>query len=324
MTKDAHVLMISTVVDESTDEVAARLMRCGVHCTRIDTESYPYGATLTASVGAPTDAAMQVSWGAVALRDVTSIWYRRVRAPAMPAGMNPGVHDFCGRESRAALLGAILGLPQRVMSPPQNVWVAEHKLRQLSTAQAVGLQVPPTVVTNDPHVIREAFRRFAGQMIAKPVRSGYVDTGDNQFAVYTSQVLDAHLDDLSGAHMSPTIFQPLIQKRVDVRATFVGDELFVAEIDSQTDVAAMVDWRRTTNPSLPHRRASLPPDVEKASRHLMKELGLTFGAIDFIRTPDDRWIFLEVNPNGQWLWLDDMLGFGITDAVADWLAAVPT
>lgn len=136
-------------------------------------------------------------------------------------------------------------------------------------------------------------------------------------------VLDGHLDDLTGAYMSPTIFQPLIQKRVDVRATFVGEELFVAEIDSQTDAAAMVDWRRTANPSLPHRRARLPSEVELASRRLMKELGLIFGALDFIRTPDDRWIFLEVNPNGQWLWLDDMLEFGITDAVADWLAAVP-
>ena len=160
-------------------------------------------------------------------------------------------------------------------------------------------------------------------MIAKPVRSGYVDTGDEQFAVYTSQVLESHLDDLSGAQLSPTIFQPLIPKLVDVRATFVGEELFVAEIESQTDAAAMVDWRRTTNPLLPHRRASLPRAVEQASRRLMKRLGLVFGALDFVRTPDNEWIFLEVNPNGQWLWLDDMLELGITDAVADWLAAVP-
>ena len=323
MTELAHVLVISTAVDASTDEVATRLARRGVRYTRIDTESYPYGATLTASVGGPSCAGLNVSWDSDALRDVTSVWYRRVRAPAIPLDMNAGVHDFCGRESRAALLGAILSLPQRVMSPPQNVWVAEHKLRQLSLAQSVGLRVPPTVVTNDASAIRAAFQEFGGQMIAKPVRSGYVDTGDEQFAVYTSQVLESHLDDLSGAQLSPTIFQPLIPKLVDVRATFVGEELFVAEIESQTDAAAMVDWRRTTNPLLPHRRASLPRAVEQASRRLMKRLGLVFGALDFVRTPDNEWIFLEVNPNGQWLWLDDMLELGITDAVADWLAAVP-
>ncbi len=52
----------------------------------------------------------------------------------------------------------------------------------------------------------------------------------------------------------------------------------------------------------------------------MRSLGLAFGALDFIRTPEGEWVFLEVNPNGQWLWLDDMLSLGITDAIASWLA----
>jgi glutathione synthase/RimK-type ligase-like ATP-grasp enzyme len=53
----------------------------------------------------------------------------------------------------------------------------------------------------------------------------------------------------------------------------------------------------------------------------MARLGLSFGALDFVLTPDGRFVFLEINPNGQWMWLDDKLGFGITDAVVDWLCA---
>jgi glutathione synthase/RimK-type ligase-like ATP-grasp enzyme len=52
----------------------------------------------------------------------------------------------------------------------------------------------------------------------------------------------------------------------------------------------------------------------------MGALRLTFGAIDLIQTNTGEYVFLEINPSGQWLWLDDMLGLGISDTMADWLA----
>jgi glutathione synthase/RimK-type ligase-like ATP-grasp enzyme len=54
----------------------------------------------------------------------------------------------------------------------------------------------------------------------------------------------------------------------------------------------------------------------------MRSLRLTFGAIDLVQTPSGEYVFLEVNPSGQWLWLDDMLTLGISDTIAAWLAAV--
>ena len=54
-------------------------------------------------------------------------------------------------------------------------------------------------------------------------------------------------------------------------------------------------------------------------KELMRLLGLTFGGIDLVLTPDGDYVFLEVNPSGQWLWLDDKLTLGISDAIASWL-----
>lgn len=317
-----HVLVVSTALDASTDEVVARLQGNGVRTTRLDTEHYPFGSLLTSVLDTSTQPWLEATLDGASMRDITSIWYRRIRSPERPSSMNPGVYDFCLRESRSALLGTLLSLSRRVMSPPERVWAAEHKLFQLATAKSVGLRIPETVVTNDAERIRTAFHHFNGQMIAKPVRTGYVDYGFEQHAIYTSQVLEEHIEDLAGAHLSPSIFQPLIPKQSDVRATFVGDSLFVAEIDSQSDPAAIVDWRKTENPALPHQVAALPPLVEERSRVLMQQLGLVFGALDFIRTPEGEWVFLEVNPNGQWLWLDDMLNLGITEAITSWLTQV--
>jgi glutathione synthase/RimK-type ligase-like ATP-grasp enzyme len=324
------VLVVSTHLDTATDDVARALGGAGIQVTRWDTEQYPFGTNLTTTVS-PLETAAPTAWivspdrSRHPLNDVTAVWFRRVRAPERPAQMDPGVYDFCLREGRAALVGTLLAaLPvaTRWMSDPRAVWAAELKLYQLATARRAGLMIPETVVTNEAEEVRAAFERFGGAMIAKPVRTGYVEVEGEPFAIYTSRVLAEHLESLEGASLSPVIYQPLLEKRCDVRVTIVGSRIFAAEIDSQSDPAASVDWRQTENPDLPHAPIHLPRHVAEAALRLMRMLELEFGALDFVRTPNDSYVFLEVNPNGQWLWLDDRLDLGITGTMVDWLAHV--
>jgi glutathione synthase/RimK-type ligase-like ATP-grasp enzyme len=79
------------------------------------------------------------------------------------------------------------------MSHPTAVWQAEFKPYQLEAAVAVGLTVPTTVITNDPVRIREMFLE-CGSMVVKPVRSGYVVHAGQEHAIYTSRVLEQHLE----------------------------------------------------------------------------------------------------------------------------------
>ncbi len=157
-------------------------------------------------------------------------------------------------------------------------------------------------------------------MVAKATRTGCATCNGEDFAVFTSEVLEQHLDALDSAKLSPAIYQALIPKRFDLRVTIVGRKIFAAAIDSQSDLAAQVDWRHTGNPKLPHHRIDLPEPIANQVLLMMDTLQLTFGAVDMIQTMNGEYVFLEVNPSGQWLWLDDMLGLGISDAVADWLA----
>jgi glutathione synthase/RimK-type ligase-like ATP-grasp enzyme len=315
-----QILVVSTAVDRATDLVVADIESRGVACTRINTEDFPFGSWLSADFESDAPPTLRYQSGDRLWEGrPTSIWYRRVRSAPRPADVNAGVYDFCLRESRAALVGGVLAMDSRIMSDPAAAWRAEHKPFQLRAAQNSGFRIPRTLISNDPDQIRATYREFGGQMIVKPVRTGYVDLGEEQRAIYTSRVLKEHLEHLDEARFSPSIYQPLIAKRCDVRVTYVGGRLFIAEIDSQTDPAAHIDWRRTSNPQLPHHRAVLPEPIERSVLRLMEDLQLQFGAIDLIRTPGGEYIFLEVNPSGQWLWLDDILDFGITSAVGDWL-----
>jgi glutathione synthase/RimK-type ligase-like ATP-grasp enzyme len=326
-----HVLIVSTALDLSTDSVVRALNVRGVRVTRWNTEDFPFESELSVYLSSPSGASAHgtsahlIRHGGerVDLSDVSAVWYRRARMPEAPAGMDPGIYDFCMRESRAALYGSLLAvLPDdaRWMSRPGNIWAAEHKLLQLRVASEAGLLIPETVVTNTVREARAAFKRFGGHMIAKPVRTGYIEVGGAPHAIFTSEVGQSDLKDMRGAGLSPVIYQQHLKKRFDLRVTAVGEDLFVAEIHSQENEAARVDWRKTDDPHLPHRRGSLPAATTSAIRALMRRLGLTFGALDFVMTADGDLVFLEVNPNGQWLWLDDQLDFGISEAVAAWLA----
>jgi glutathione synthase/RimK-type ligase-like ATP-grasp enzyme len=233
--------------------------------------------------------------------------------------MDEGVATFCREEARAAIIGAVLGRPSKWMSHPQAIWTAEFKPHQLQLASSLRLTIPRTVITNDPERVRSAFREF-GEMIIKPTRSGHFVKDGADYSIYTSRILEEHLDDLENARWSPSIYQAHVPKKFDIRVTVVGDRCFSAAIDSPSDPEARVDWRRTTNPQLPHYPHNLPRRLELQLLKLMRTLGLTFGAIDLVETPSGDYVFLEVNPSGQWLWIDDLLNLGISDAVAEWLS----
>lgn len=315
---DVAVLIVSTKVDLATDAVVQRLRDRDIPCFRLNTEDYPFQDTLAYYPEESPDNGHWLLCNGQPVRSPTSIWYRRLRTPSTPNGMDEGIAAFCRQESRAAIIGGIIGRRARWMSHPSAIWEAEYKPYQLQLAARLGLAIPRTVVTNDPGAVRSAFDEF-GDLIIKPTRSGHLVKDGAEHAIYTSRLLAEHLDDLESARWSPSIYQALIPKKYDIRVTIVGDRCFAAAIDSPSDPAARIDWRQTENPELPHYSINLPGALETTFRQLMETLHLTFGAIDLIETPKGEYVFLEVNPNGQWLWLDNMLKLGISDAVADWL-----
>ncbi len=318
MTNERHVLIVSTIADVATDDVVRRLASRGVKYCRLNTEDFPFKRELSLPFGT-NDIDHWFELDGEAQYPPTAVWYRRMRSPSKPDGMHDGIYDFCLQESRAALLGGILTRRAHWMSHPASVWQAEFKPFQLATAQALGLRVPRTIISNSPTSIRDAFVAF-GNMVVKPTRTGHVVYDGKEYAVFTSKLQEEQIENLEGASLSPAIYQELIPKKYDIRATVVGDRIFAAAIDSQSDPAAIIDWRHTENPDLPHYPITLPGALEKKLQELVNHLGLTFAAIDLVQTPEGEYYFLEVNPNGQWLWIDDKLGLGISDAVADWLA----
>ncbi len=316
-----HILVVTTRADVTADYVVLRLADRGEKCFRLNTEDLPEHST--SSFGANADS-LWWEWESgglcVDLSEVRAVWYRRHRLPLMNAALSEGEKDFCLRESDWFLRGALLSRNVRWMSHPSAVTAAEAKLFQLAIAREIGLRVPATLITNDP-VRARRFVESNGVAIAKAIRTGYVDDGLSGRAIFSNRISAADIEGCDESiRLSPVIFQQFIEKTCDVRVTIVDDKLFAARIDSQGVESARVDWRRSESDNLPHSRIDLPPQVAAGCIRLVQRLGLTFGAVDLVIDEKGEWYFLEINPTGQWAWLEDKLGFDISGSIADWLS----
>ena len=324
ITDDADILVVTTAVDEASDAVVKELQDAGARFWRLNTEDFPLRASASWQLDADHVSADWKLDSAVSSFDrVQRVWFRRHRLPALPPAVEPAHAEYCLRESQWFLRGLLFALGQRVpnanwMSHPLAVERAESKILQLSVARTRGLLCPPTLVSNDPIRIREFYYRHEGRVVAKALRSAYLDYGQYQTAAFTTALAVGDLGDAEGLAAAPVIYQKHLEKQCDIRVTVVGNDIYAAAIHSQAEPSAKTDWRQTQE-DLGHTAFTLPSTIASATRSLMRDLGLAFGAIDFVLTPEEQFYFLEVNPSGQWLWIEDRLEYPISNRVATWL-----
>ncbi len=135
--------------------------------------------------------------------------------------------------------------------------------------------------------------------------------------LYTTEVPPQRWSD-PGIGQTAHLFQQLITpKSHDVRVTVVGDQLFAVAIHAGSEAAAL-DWRVDYG-ALTYEICTVPEAVRSGVRAVMKHLGLTFAALDFVVGQDGTWWAVDVNPSGQWAWLELHVGVPISAALADLL-----
>jgi len=310
------VLVVTASYDVAADYVLKSLRQMGTPAFRLNTDHFP--SHVKAFFRPPKDIEFMEDKLVISGTSIKSVWYRRHVSPDLPTELEAGVRDFCERESRAFLDGVLESLPtKRFMSSPNAILRAERKPYQLSIASELGFIIPDTIMTNNPAHVAEIAQR--NELVAKAISSGYIDTPEGNRAIFTSRLKTEDLKELDGLALAPVTFQEFVDKASDIRVTVVAGDVFAAEILSQEHESSRIDWRATDDPHLAHRIHELPYEIADLCRKLVTRLGLNFGAIDLVLKSDGSYVFLEINPNGEWVWLQDQLGFPISERIAQWL-----
>lgn len=315
------VLIITHSQDnESIPLVLNAISEQGGKAFRFDTDRFPSEVQLDVHYGKGTQRLILASeQEKLDLSEVSAVWYRRVSVGSrIPTNMDPQLRYASVQESRMTIQGMIASLKAFHLDPLPSIRLAENKQLQLQVARELGLDTPRTLITNNPQAVREFAQQCESGLITKMLSSFAIYEQGQEKVVFTNPVTPEDLDNLDGLRFCPMTFQENIPKALELRTTIVGKRVFTASIDSQSSSRARHDWRRQgvalINAWKPY---TLPHDVEQKLLELMEHFGLSYGALDLILTPDGRHIFLEVNPVGEFFWLELCPGLPISKAIAD-------
>jgi MvdC family ATP-grasp ribosomal peptide maturase len=303
----------------TVDRVAEALRRRGARPFRLNTDLFPLEVKLSAKL--TPDAAqhlIQDGDSTLSADQVRAVWARKIWTPKMDENLDSQFHEMCIRESLAAMYGFLDCFQSALwINDPQRSQAAENKLSQLRVAKEAGLIIPRTLVTNDQQQARAFFSELGGQMVAKLLRPLSISMGQAPLFVYTSDVKEADLRDADMLRHCPMVFQERISKAIELRIAYVDGNCFVGAIDASRSLKGKTDWRLASPGDCSWTVAEIPQELVMSLRVLMRALGLIYGAIDIIKTLEGKYVFLEVNPGGEWGMLERDLNYPISEALAD-------
>jgi glutathione synthase/RimK-type ligase-like ATP-grasp enzyme len=258
----------------------------------------------------------------ISSNQITCVWCRRsfVELSLQERSYEGVDFKIWKNEWNKTLLGLYNSLKNVAwLNPLRKAYKGENKYYQMELARQVGFVMPETIVTNDKNKVTE-FVKNHKKTIFKLMSQEIYEVGDNDFeGLYTNIINEDDLKNFSSYEENPIVLQDYIEKKFEVRYTVVGDKHFVCRIDSQSSEKAKNDWRRYDITHTPHYKIEPPIDIKNKVNKLLNFLGLEYGAFDFIVTPNDEWIFLEINCMGQWLWIEQLTGMPISDAIVEWV-----
>lgn len=292
-----YVLILSSMYDFSTDLVVQRLENNGDNFIRLNKEQLSdYEIFLD-----PINTILRVKgeYVDVETSNVKSVWFRQPVFLRNTPGRSIDINEQLSLSQWNAFLRGLMVFDKAYwMNWPQATYAAESKPYQLMIAKKIGFSVPQTIISNSLGFEKLPSTKF----IIKSMDTVLLKENDDCYFTYTSKANPADFT-LDKTKQAPITFQDYIEDKLDIRVTIVGSKVYAVAIKSNGN-AISDDWRTLKKEDLEYIDIELPVRIKKLCIEYVKLLGLNYGAIDFIKTKDE-YIFIEINPTGEWGWLSN-------------------
>jgi MvdD pre-ATP grasp domain len=340
------VLILAGECDEHARAVRRALAERGVETARLDTAKYPSEVRIGWTCGADTPRlTLQLSDGRrLTGEQIGAVWSRRRPRPDPRRINDPALREWVASESMALLDTLPHLLPVPWLDRPERTAVASRKPLGLLLAQRLGFAIPETALGNEP---RQMLRLTEGEgdLALKSISVPFVDleaspAGGERvhgegvrehpsrvrgIVMYTRRVEPRALRERAASiALAPLTAQRYVEKDYELRVTVVGGVVHACAIHSQVSPHTRQDWRRYDLEHTPHEAVELPAEVAERCRALVRAMGLRFGCLDLILTPAGEYVFLECNPVGAFLWIEQLTGLPISSSLAELLESLAT
>ena len=308
------VLIISAMRDVHAQPVMAALAERGIPVQLLDLAEFPVrlGLSMAYGDGGPRFRLRRREGDELDLSSVSAIWWRRPQPFTLdPAIADPAARRFAISEATTVFQGLYQSLSAFWINKPDRDVFAGHKSYQLTLAQEFGLRIPPTLITNDPGQARLFCEAHPGEVIHKQFVA-LPDTWRETRRLDKPDEAKLHL-----VSHAPVLFQRQVRAAAEIRVIIVGSRIFAGITDMQ---AAAYKQDIRMNPDTRYAAHELPDELKSRLLTMMERLDLVYGAIDLLLTPEGEYVFLEINPAGQFLYIEQATGHPISAALADRLA----
>lgn len=192
-----------------------------------------------------------------------------------------------------------------------------NKIYNLLLASQVELSVPISVVTSFKSVLRNQLEK--GQFCTKAVRQGGYRVKNKSFTANTTLTSTEDVNKLANITW-PSLLQEYQEKKYELRIFYLDGDFYTSAIFSQNDEQTKVDFRNY-NQARPNRTPpyQLPKEIEKKLHKLMQKLTIKCGSIDMVVNTKNEFVFLEVNPFGQFQQVSFPCNYYLELKVAEYL-----
>lgn len=292
-----YVLILSSMYDFSTDLVVQRLENNGDNFIRLNKEQLSDFEIFLDPIN--TILRVKGEYVDVETSNVKSVWFRQPVFLRNTPGRSIDINEQLSLSQWNAFLRGLMVFDKAYwMNWPQATYAAESKPYQLMIAKKIGFSVPQTIISNSLGFEKLPSTKF----IIKSMDTVLLKENDDCYFTYTSKANPADFT-LDKTKQAPITFQEYIEDKLDIRVTIVGSKVYAVAIKSNGN-AISDDWRTLKKEDLEYIDIELPVRIKKLCIEYVKLLGLNYGAIDFIKTKDE-YIFIEINPTGEWGWLSN-------------------
>lgn len=311
MSEDIQCLLVSNTLDYSTDLVCLELERLKAKYLRLNRDQFSQfeitididSTTMTMSIGERSFHFKNAPENAV--------YYR---APTFLRGLGKSysIEEQLYHSQWSAFVRNLAIFDKvRWINNPVDTYRAENKLLQLSLANKCGLETPKTIVTNSADSI-DPNKAYA----VKSIDTAVFSAGEVEMFSYTSKVCGKAIQS-SNMASAPVFVQEYLGQKIDIRATYISGKLFPVSITKQ-GLGISGDWRKTKKEELEYLPIKIPLSIEEGLCRLMKSLRLSYGGIDLAKA-GDTYFFIEVNPTGEWHWLQSNTDINFSEMIAETL-----
>lgn len=309
------VLVLAKSYDPEVNSIGIELRRRGIEYVRVNSDDMQQ-ARITYNIGQDSRIGFSIRNQVVYASEISAVLLRDFDIKEAGFSGDKLASIFSAQQWNDAFQTFQGGLRCEWINDPRSCLNAGDRRRQFAAARAAGFSIPPTLITNDPDAAR-GFCRSHRDVIIKALHHHGVEFDNRIHSMYARKLRKQDLARLGDLVYAPCVLQKRIQKKSELRVTVVGDQIFAAELGPRHIIVKSDDIHRHFSDSLAVRACRLENSTAKRCVNLVKSLGFKYGAIDLLLDKDDELVFLEINPVGDWRWVEARTGLGITRAIAD-------